>query len=116
MPMCIDGWVETRGRTPSGHAADRLAVVVTLNLALASFAAVAQEVHTPAGEAYRIGPEDRLLWKNDPALSGPVPVRPDGKISLPLLNDVQAAGLTALELRDVSPKSLRSLCRAPRSP
>jgi polysaccharide export outer membrane protein len=29
-----------------------------------------------------------------------VPVRPDGKISLPLLNDVQAAGLTALQLRD----------------
>ena len=54
-------------------------------------------------EAYRLGPEDVLqisVWKNE-ALSRMVTVRPDGKISLPLLNDVQASGLTALELRDV---------------
>src|SRR5207247_7846788 len=51
---------------------------------------------------YRIGPEDVLdisVWNNT-ALSRVVPVRPDGKISLPLLNDVQAAGLTPIELRD----------------
>ena len=51
---------------------------------------------------YRIGPEDVLqvsVWSND-AVSRIVPVRPDGKISLPLLNDVQAAGLTPMELRD----------------
>jgi polysaccharide export outer membrane protein len=51
---------------------------------------------------YVIGPEDILqvsVWKND-TLSRVVPVRPDGKISLPLLNDVQAAGLTAMQLRD----------------
>lgn len=51
---------------------------------------------------YVIGPEDVLqvsVWKND-TLSRVVPVRPDGKISLPLLNDVQAAGLTAMQLRD----------------
>jgi polysaccharide export outer membrane protein len=54
-------------------------------------------------ETYRIGPEDLLqisVWKND-ALTRSVLVRPDGKISLPLLNDVQAAGLTALELREI---------------
>ena len=45
------------------------------------------------------------MWKND-ALTRTVPVRPDGKISLPLLNDVQAAGLTALELRDVLTQKL----------
>jgi polysaccharide biosynthesis/export protein len=39
------------------------------------------------------------VWKND-ALSRTLPVRPDGKISLPLLYDVQAAGLTAMQLRD----------------
>jgi polysaccharide export outer membrane protein len=53
-------------------------------------------------EIFRIGPEDVLdisVW-NNATLSRVVPVRPDGKISLPLLNDVQAAGLTALELRD----------------
>jgi polysaccharide export outer membrane protein len=51
---------------------------------------------------YVIGPEDMLqisVWKND-TLSRAMPVRPDGKISLPLLHDVQAAGLTAMQLRD----------------
>jgi polysaccharide biosynthesis/export protein len=38
------------------------------------------------------------VWNNT-ALSRTVPVRPDGKISLPLLNDVPAAGLTPMELR-----------------
>lgn len=49
---------------------------------------------------YRIGPQDVVridVWK-EPDISRTIPVRPDGKISLPLLNDVQASGLTALEL------------------
>jgi len=57
---------------------------------------------------YQIGPEDLLdvsVW-NNPALSRTAPVRPDGKISLPLLNDVQAAGLTPMQLRDVIAKKL----------
>jgi len=68
-----------------------------------------------APEAYRIGPEDVLnisVWKND-AMSRAVPVRPDGKISLPLLNDVQAAGLTALELREVLTKKLAEYMPSP---
>jgi len=51
---------------------------------------------------YQIGPEDVLdisVWKN-PELSRTVPVRPDGKVSLPLLNDFQAAGLTPSSLRE----------------
>src|SRR5881628_4089434 len=51
---------------------------------------------------YRIGIEDVLdvaVW-NVAELQKTVPVRPDGKISLPLVNDVQAAGLTPMELRD----------------
>lgn len=54
-----------------------------------------------SASAYRIGPEDRLtisVWKNDD-ISRTVVVRPDGMISLPLLNDVKAAGLTPAELR-----------------
>lgn len=50
---------------------------------------------------YRIGPEDVLdisVWKN-PELSRTVPVRPDGKVSLPLVNDIQAAGLSPSDLR-----------------
>jgi len=49
---------------------------------------------------YVIGPDDTLqisVWK-EPELSGSVPVRPDGKISIPLVDDVQAAGLTAVQL------------------
>ena len=68
-----------------------------------------------APDAYRIGPEDILqisVWKNE-ALSRAVPVRPDGKISLPLLNDVQAAGLTALELREVLAKKLAEYMPSP---
>ena len=49
---------------------------------------------------YKIGPQDMVrvdVWK-EPEISRTIPVRPDGKISLPLLNDVQAAGLTAIQL------------------
>ncbi len=52
--------------------------------------------------AYLIGPEDILdiqVWKNA-ELSRTVPVRPDGKVSLPLVNDIQAAGLTPNQLRE----------------
>jgi polysaccharide biosynthesis/export protein len=62
----------------------------------------AEAPHKPAiaDPNYVIGAQDVLdisVWK-EPDLSRSVPVRPDGKISLPLLNDVQAAGLTPSEL------------------
>jgi polysaccharide biosynthesis/export protein len=50
--------------------------------------------------AYKIGAQDVLkidVWRED-QLTRTVPVRPDGKITLPLLNDVQAAGLTPMQL------------------
>lgn len=53
-----------------------------------------------ASADYVIGSEDTLhvsVWK-EPDLTATLPVRPDGKISLPLLNDVQAAGLTPMQL------------------
>ena len=66
-------------------------------------------------EDFRIGPEDVVqisVWKND-AISRTVPVRPDGKISLPLLNDVHAAGLTPLELQALLVKRLSEFLPAP---
>ena len=51
---------------------------------------------------YVIGPEDVLsihVWREE-ALSRTVPVRMDGKISLPLINDIQAAGYTPLQLKE----------------
>ena len=52
--------------------------------------------------SYVIGPDDLLsvvFWR-DTQMSGDVLVRPDGKISIPLLDDIQAAGLTPNELRE----------------
>ncbi len=63
---------------------------------------------TPIPSDYVIGPGDVLqisVWKND-TLSRVVPVRPDGKISMPLLHDVSAAGLTAMQLRDKISRAL----------
>jgi len=56
----------------------------------------------PAPVGYTIGPDDVLLiqfWR-DTDMTREVTVRPDGKISLPLLNDIVASGLTPDELRD----------------
>jgi polysaccharide biosynthesis/export protein len=58
---------------------------------------------------YVIGPDDLLdisVWK-EPDLTRTVPVRPDGKISLPLLNDVQAAGQTPTQLAAHLTETLR---------
>ena len=64
---------------------------------------------------YRIGPEDVLdiaVWHNE-AMSRTVPVRPDGKISLPLLNEVQAAGLTPMQVRDALIHKLKEYMPTP---
>ena len=58
-------------------------------------------VSGPAQPEYVIGPEDLLainVWQ-EPQVSRAVPVRPDGKISLPLAGELQASGLTPLKLR-----------------
>lgn len=65
--------------------------------------------------SYKIGPQDVLrvdVWK-ETEISRSVPVRPDGKISLPLLNDVQAAGLTAMELANTITEGLKKFINNP---
>ncbi len=65
--------------------------------------------------AYKIGPQDLLkidVWRED-QLTRTVPVRPDGKITLPLLNDVQAAGLTPMELAAVIGEELKKYINNP---
>ena len=65
---------------------------------------------------YVIGADDTLhisVWK-EPDLTETLPVRPDGKISMPLLNDVVAAGLTPLQLRDSITEKLRKYVTDPR--
>lgn len=106
------------------------AVLVISGLALAQNAVPAQPAagsptsdatanmpsSSPAGPEYVIGPEDVLhiaVWK-EPDLTATLPVRPDGKISLPLLNDVQAAGLTPMQLADSLTEKLKKYVAAPR--
>ena len=64
---------------------------------------------------YIIGPEDTVevqVWKN-PDLSRTVTVRPDGKISLPLIGDVQAAGQTAAQLTEAVTEKLKTYYKEP---
>jgi len=64
---------------------------------------------------YRVGIDDVLdinVWRN-PELSISVPVRPDGKISMPLIGDVTAAGLTPQEVSISITKRLKSFIRDP---
>src|SRR5215468_3392808 len=65
---------------------------------------------------YVIGADDTLhisVWK-EPDLSETLPVRPDGKISMPLLNDITAAGLTPLQLADSITTKLKKYIADPR--
>jgi polysaccharide biosynthesis/export protein len=69
-----------------------------------------------AGPDYVIGADDTLhisVWK-EPDLTETLPVRPDGKISLPLLNDVTAAGLTPTQLADSITTKLKKYMSDPR--
>mgnify|MGYP005831943889 CR=1 FL=1 len=81
---------------------------IALVLLLPSLSCVPQNASLPHSradappETYVIGPEDVLeisVWQNQD-LSRTVTVRPDGRISLPLVNDIQAAGLTPEELKN----------------
>jgi polysaccharide export outer membrane protein len=91
--------------------------VSSIGPAVISFA---QQQPSPAGPdacpgEYVIGPEDVLdiaVWSNTD-LTRTVPVRPDGKISLPLLNDVQAAGTTPMQLRKVLTDTLAEYIATP---
>jgi len=77
---------------------------------------VQSEPVSVAGPDYKIGADDMLhvsVWK-EPDLTETLPVRPDGKISLPLLNDVQAAGLTPSQLADGISTKLKKYMSDPR--
>ena len=69
-----------------------------------------------AGPDYVIGADDTLrisVWK-EPDMSVTLPVRPDGKISMPLLNDVQAAGMTPMQLSTSITEKLKKYIADPR--
>lgn len=64
---------------------------------------------------YRIGPDDRVqvsVWRN-PELTVVAPVRPDGKISVPIIGDVVAGGYTPAQVADDIKKKLGVYIRDP---
>jgi polysaccharide biosynthesis/export protein len=103
-----------------------VAAALTTTMMVSAAAASASPKKTPSPTAtvpaatvpptYIIHPDDVLdvsVW-NQPNLSfKSLPVRPDGKISLPLINDVQAAGLTAMQLGQSITQKLKSYVKDP---
>lgn len=68
-------------------------------------------------EPYRIGPSDILeivVWREDALTRRDVLVRPDGRLSMPLADDVVAAGQTPMELKEAITKSLERYVAAPK--
>lgn len=102
----------------------RLTVVMLVLLSLVACSAKPTAVRpandqakaSSAVDVYRIGVDDRLqisVWRN-PELSLTVPVRPDGKISVPLIGDVQAGGLLPEEVGSDIEKKLTYYIRDPK--
>jgi polysaccharide export outer membrane protein len=98
----------------------KLALIGTVLAGCASHRPDAEDKHATQRFAlsegeYRIGVDDRVqvsVWRN-PELSVTVPVRPDGMISVPLIGDVRAGGLTAVEVADLIKKKLSVIIRDP---
>ena len=95
------------------------AIALSLSLALALAAASSAQVVIRSEEdppnAYAIGVGDVIeisVWKS-PELSVSVPVRPDGRVSVPLLGDIQAAGMTPLALKEQLALDFRKYVTAP---
>jgi polysaccharide biosynthesis/export protein len=66
-------------------------------------------------QEYRLGPGDKLRVEvyREPQLSQSLQVRPDGKVTLPLVGDLPAAGRTSIELRDALTTSLKEYVTNP---
>ena len=90
-------------------------VVLALMAAMTGAQAVTRAEGDDPANVYAIGPGDVLeisVWKN-PDLSVTVPVRPDGRISVPLLGDVKAAGMTPLALKQTLTNGYKEYVTAP---
>lgn len=96
-------------------AISRIAAALLVLLCGAASAQTVTRTQQDPPNAYAIGLGDVLeisVWKN-PDLSVTVPVRPDGRISVPLLGDVQAAGMTPLALKQTLTDGYKEYVTAP---
>jgi len=108
--VCLCGVAVAHAQEPSARNTKRAGPAAPPAAARAADAVVPIE-----DRDYKIGPEDVLdisVWKNE-ELSRTVPVRPDGKVSLPLVNDIQAAGLTPSRLREELTRRLSEYVPSP---
>jgi polysaccharide biosynthesis/export protein len=95
-------------------------VLLLLSVTFAFLAGCASHPAAPAQAAtsdfkYIIGPGDNLnvsVWRN-PELSGTIPVRPDGRITTPLVEDIVAAGKTPSQLAREIEGALRKFVQDP---
>ena len=90
-------------------------LALPLALACASARPMPPPAEAPAAGPYQFGEGDKIavrVWRNE-ELSVEVPVRPDGMISVPLLNDIQAAGMTADQLKAEISTKLSDFITAP---
>ncbi len=112
----------TKGGTSSGETASTNAKTATPSAQpSAGGGDVPQEVKPPSAPkpqtdpAYIVGIADSLVisvWK-EPDFSGPVVVRPDGIITVPVIGDIHVAGLTTLQVQDILTEKLKSVVTEP---
>ena len=104
------------------HVVTACAAALAISVAsLAQVSANDKDDKKPAPQApalsdeYRVGPGDKLRIEvyKDPQLSQSVQVRPDGKITLPLIGDLEATGHTPIELRDTITTSFKEYVTNP---
>lgn len=93
-----------------------MAMVALFAAALPTLPTLAQDTNAPtASEDYILGVEDKLsisVWK-EPDLLKTLAIRPDGKITFPLVGDIQAAGRTPKQLTDDVSKALEKYIKEP---
>ena len=92
-----------------------LAILFVLAGCAPTYPPVSQEFNQAAEARYLIGPGDNvniIVWRN-PELSTTVPVRPDGKLTTPLVEDLQASGKTPTQLAREIEKSLAKFIQSP---
>ena len=105
--LVIRGWAQANFDKPKDGKSVKTEVAVSR---------AQDNLSSETGSTYVIGPDDTLhinVWKEGD-LTATLPVRPDGMISLPLLNDVQAAGLTPMELASSITEKLKKYLADPR--
>lgn len=94
---------------------NRLLVLLLSIFCFVAFACAADEMSAPGGQEYRVGVGDELNFRFTyvAELNTAATVRSDGRISLPLIGEIEAAGMTLAELTDRVEKQMATHLRRP---